>query len=260
MIARFIAATLVVSAGVASAGDFDAGVKAYQRGNYAAALREFRALAEQGIPEAQFNLGRMYHQGEGLAGNFRRAHFWFLQAAKPAMDQGIPEAQLALGIMYYQGQGTAQDYAAAASWFGQAAGYGVAVAQWNLGIMYYEGKGVVQDFVRAYAWFSLAGSQGHEISNENRDRLQNLMTREQVAEAERISMELDALIRQRACSLGRAACTGSFARGEESGVTGEPANRKDGAMNQACGAAHEKSRTYWGHLVPPASCDIVRLH
>ncbi len=260
MIARFIAATLVVSAGVASAGDFDAGVKAYQRGNYAAALREFRALAEQGIPEAQFNLGRMYHQGEGLAVNFRRAHFWFLQAAKPAMDQGIPEAQLALGIMYYQGQGTAQDYAAAASWFGQAAGYGIAVAQWNLGIMYYEGKGVVQDFVRAYVWFSLAGSQGHEISNENRDRLQSLMTREQVAEAERISMELDALIWQRACSLGRAACTGSFARGEESGMTGEPANRKDGAMNQACGAAHEKSRTYRGHLVPPASCDIVRLH
>ena len=212
MIVGIIAATMVVSAGVSSAADFDAGVRAYQRGNYAAALTEFRALAEQGVPEAQFNLGRMYHQGEGLAQNFRHARFWFLQAANPAMEQGIPEAQFALGIMYYHGQGMTQDFASAAAWFGRAAGHGLAAAQWNLGIMYYEGKGVVQDFVHAYAWFSLAGSQGHDFANVNRDRLQDLMTREQVAEAESLSSEFDTLIREGSCSLGGAACTGSFAR------------------------------------------------
>ena len=255
MIVRIVAAAIIVFAGVAGAADFDAGVKAYHRGNYAAALTEFRALAEQGIPEAQFNLGRMYHRGEGLVQNFRHAHFWFLQAANPAMERGIPEAQFALGIMNYHGQGITQDLAAAAAWFGRAAGHGLAAAQWNLGIMHYEGKGVVQDFVFAYAWFSLAGSQGHDISNENRDRLRNLMTREQVAEAKRLGSEFDALIREKACSRGRAACTDSFARKGDTGLTGVPANPTDWAMNQACSAALDKGGSHSGYLVPPDSCD-----
>ena len=42
------------------------GVTAYHRGDYATALREFRPLAEQGLAEAQFNLGRLYDKGQGV--------------------------------------------------------------------------------------------------------------------------------------------------------------------------------------------------
>jgi hypothetical protein len=40
--------------------DFEAGVDAYNRGDYATALREWRSLAERGNASAQFNLGALY--------------------------------------------------------------------------------------------------------------------------------------------------------------------------------------------------------
>ncbi len=40
--------------------DFQDGVAAHERGDYATALREFRPLAEQGDAAAQYNLGQMY--------------------------------------------------------------------------------------------------------------------------------------------------------------------------------------------------------
>ncbi|WP_435229433.1 hypothetical protein ACMAZE_12060 [Pseudopelagicola sp. nBUS_20] len=45
------------------AQDFDKGFKAYQAGDYATALQEWRPLAEQGNADAQFNLGNMYYSG-----------------------------------------------------------------------------------------------------------------------------------------------------------------------------------------------------
>ncbi len=45
---------------------FDEGVAAYQRGDYATALREWRPLAEQGHAPAQFILGIMYEDGQGV--------------------------------------------------------------------------------------------------------------------------------------------------------------------------------------------------
>ena len=61
---RRIAATLTVVALLFSAGsawaDLDDGVAAYESGDYATALQEWRPLAEQGVAEAQFSLGLMY--------------------------------------------------------------------------------------------------------------------------------------------------------------------------------------------------------
>ena len=45
---------------------FDEGVAAYDRGDYATAFEEFRPLAEQGNDDAQFNLGVMYGNGQGV--------------------------------------------------------------------------------------------------------------------------------------------------------------------------------------------------
>jgi len=43
--------------------DFQAGLDAYEYGDFDTALTEFRPLAEQGIAEAQFYLGVMYTKG-----------------------------------------------------------------------------------------------------------------------------------------------------------------------------------------------------
>jgi TPR repeat protein len=67
-----ILTTLVISlslllgtASGALAQDFDKGLEAHRKGDYATALREFRLLAEQGSVTAQFNLDLMYDKGKG---------------------------------------------------------------------------------------------------------------------------------------------------------------------------------------------------
>ena len=62
------AAMLLVTVGTlpAAAQTFDAAVEAYKRGDYATALAGFQNYAEQGYATAQFNLGLMYDNGEGV--------------------------------------------------------------------------------------------------------------------------------------------------------------------------------------------------
>ena len=81
-----------------------------------------------------------------------------LQAAK----QGNVDAQYNLGLMYEQGQGVRQDYAQAVQWCRRAAEQGHAGAQFNLGVMYAEGRGVRQDLALAQEWFGKACQNGDQ--------------------------------------------------------------------------------------------------
>ena len=85
--------------------DFDKGLDAYDRGDYATALREFKPLAEQGNAAAQFNLGVMYDKGIGVPQNHKTAVKWYTLAAK----QGNAHAQTNLGLMYDEGKGVPQN-------------------------------------------------------------------------------------------------------------------------------------------------------
>ncbi len=66
-----VAVALFVGVVTAHAADFDAGVNAYQRGDYATALRIFRQLADQGSADAQSNLGVMYAYGQGVTRDYQ---------------------------------------------------------------------------------------------------------------------------------------------------------------------------------------------
>ena len=83
---RRIAATLAVLALLFSAGsawaDFDDGMAAYESGDYATALQEWRPLAEQGDAEAQLNLGLIYDDGYGVPVNDAEAAKWFRKVAE----------------------------------------------------------------------------------------------------------------------------------------------------------------------------------
>ena len=81
--------------------DFDKGLDAYDRGDYATALREFKPLAEQGDAYAQYNLGVMYDNGQGVTQDYKTAVKWFRRAA----EQGNSFGQNALGNMYDAGRG-----------------------------------------------------------------------------------------------------------------------------------------------------------
>ena len=104
---------------------------AYQKQDYATALRLLRQLADQGDAWAQFNLGVMYVNGRGVPKDAVQAVKWYRLAA----DQGDATAQSNLGVMYASGQGVPKDYAQAVKWYRLAADQGDARAQFNLGLM-----------------------------------------------------------------------------------------------------------------------------
>ena len=71
---------LLVWPGLALA-DFQAGVDAYERGDYSTALKEWLPLAEAGNGEAQSFLGEMYRKGEGVTQDYQKAANWYRRAA-----------------------------------------------------------------------------------------------------------------------------------------------------------------------------------
>jgi uncharacterized protein len=91
--------TLIVGGSIVRAGPFEDASDAYQRGDYATALRLSRPLADQGLAEAQTYLGLMYEKGLGVPKDYQQAAAWFRKAA----DQGYAIAQNNLGEMYANG-------------------------------------------------------------------------------------------------------------------------------------------------------------
>ena len=112
-----------------------------------------------------------------------------LERMRALAEQGMAIAQYNLGLMYANGDGVPQDYVLAVSWYRVAAAQGRAKAQSNLGLMYAHGYGVPQDYVLAYMWWNLAAAQGLENAQKNKDLVEKQMTREQIAEAQRLSRE-----------------------------------------------------------------------
>jgi TPR repeat protein len=173
---------------LALAGPFEDGAAAYQRQDYAGALRIWQPLAERGNAQAQHNLGILYAQGRGVAKDMAEAVKWHEKAA----NQGYAPAQTNLAYAYLKGLTVKQSDAEAARWYRRAADQGNADAQNNLGRMYAAGQGVPVDYVQAYMWTELAVSQQtdakeREVSLRNRDIIAGAMTPEQIAEAQRLA-------------------------------------------------------------------------
>ena len=121
LIALFLGVFLLQDISSANA-DFDDGLAAYERGDYAAALNEFRPLAEQGDANAQAMLGGMYGSGRGVPRNYLESVKW----GKLAAEQGNADAQFNLAVFYAFGLGPlAIDAVEAYKWAIIAANNGV---------------------------------------------------------------------------------------------------------------------------------------
>jgi hypothetical protein len=118
------------------------------------AIQWYQRAAQQGYAPAQYNLGFMYAYGLGVPQDSGQAIQWYQRAAQ----QGYAPAQCNLGNMYLAGRGIPQDYGQAMQWYSRAAQQGYAPAQLNLGSMYAYGQGVPQDYGQAYFWFNLAAA------------------------------------------------------------------------------------------------------
>ena len=172
------------------AADLQAGLDAYERGDYATALVEWVPLAEQGHADAQFYLGILYDLGIGVPQDYAEAVKWY----RLAVEQGNANAQNNLGVMYHDGDGVTQDYAEAVKWYRPAADQGMTKSQINIGFMHQYGKGVTQDYVQAHKWYNIAASrlppgEDRDMALSNRDLVEKQMTPDQITEAERLARE-----------------------------------------------------------------------
>src|SRR5688572_25923493 len=92
------AAALVVAGAPALAQSVEAGISAWQAGNYDEAVRAWRPLADRGNADAQFNLGQAYKLGRGVPVNVNLAEQWYERAAR----QGHVQAGANLGLILFQ--------------------------------------------------------------------------------------------------------------------------------------------------------------
>jgi uncharacterized protein len=131
------------------AADFAKGVAAYNKGDYSAAVKEWRPEAEDGDAQAQFNMG----------------------------------------LLYLDGHGVPQDPGEAAKWFRRSAEQGYTQAQHNLGAMYGSGQGVRRDYVEAYKWMNICAASGNAGCVTQRDLLAKKMKSADVSRAQRMATE-----------------------------------------------------------------------
>jgi uncharacterized protein len=151
MIAATAAAAIAAAGGTAFA-DVRAGIEQWRAGNYEAAIREWRPLAENGDADAQFNLGQAYRLGRGVPADPRASNMWFERAAR----QGHAQAEANLALALFQGE----ERERAIPWLQRAAQRGDRRAQYYLGTAHFNGDLVARDWPRAYALMSRSAEQG----------------------------------------------------------------------------------------------------
>jgi TPR repeat protein len=111
-----------VSLGIASAtyANFDTGLAAKKRGDYATAVAAWRLMGEQGHRKAQYELALLFSFGKGVPVDFEQAVRWLQRSA----DQGYPPAQFRLGQHYYGGVGVDRNRDQGIFWVGVASSLG----------------------------------------------------------------------------------------------------------------------------------------
>src|SRR5260370_38807342 len=83
-----VAILFLLFSGMAMAGPLEDANSAYDKGDFGVAGNLYRELAVQGDRTAQFKLGEMYEEGNGVAKDCREAVRWYIVAS----GQGLAEA------------------------------------------------------------------------------------------------------------------------------------------------------------------------
>ncbi len=167
---------MVLSTGLSVAADLVSGKRAYAQRDYATALKEFTAAAEQGNAEAQLIVGKMYMLGQGTPKDLDRAIRWF----KAAAAQGDLDAEFFLGAMYLLPR---KDVSEGLKWLQIAAQRGSPDAQVLLGMTYLKGQDLPHDLVQADMWLQLAAAKGDKIAESQCAEAEKRMTTDQIARA-----------------------------------------------------------------------------
>jgi exopolysaccharide production negative regulator len=151
---------------------FRNGARALRAGDVKGGIVALEYAAASGHPIAQWKLGRMYADGDGVKQDDLRAFEYFREIADAHADEYpgtararfVSNAFVALGLYYLEGipkSPIKADPDRAREMFTYAASYfGDPDAQYHLGRMYLEGHGGVKDPKQAARWFKLAANKG----------------------------------------------------------------------------------------------------
>lgn len=125
-------------------------------------LEEAISKAEAGDAEAQYQLALKYDFGRSnLTVNHQKAAQWYQKAA----EQGHVKAQYNLGYLFQEGEGVQKDIHKAMYWFEKAAEQGFVDAYYNLGRFYYFDEFGLSNKAQAYGLFEKAAKGGYVDAN-----------------------------------------------------------------------------------------------
>mgnify|MGYP001217527541 CR=1 FL=1 len=150
-----------------------AGVRGLTSGDKPGAVRALQFAATKGDVAAQFKLGRMFAEGDGVDQDDYKAFKFFQQIANTHADEArgslrsgvVAKAFVQLGSYYLEGIANSPVRAhpeRAYEMFYYAASYfGDPDAQYNVGRMYLDGVIGPKNSKQAARWFNLAAEKGH---------------------------------------------------------------------------------------------------
>jgi cell division septation protein DedD len=164
------AAALLIATAPAIA-DVKTGVDAWQQGDYAKAIGEWRPLAQAGDSDAQFNLGQAYKLGRGVQPDLNIAIDWYRKAAQ----QGHMRAEDNLGLLLFQ-QG---DRSGAMPYLQHASMRGEPRAQYIVGTALFNGDMIGKDWVRAYALMTRASASGLPQASSSLEQMDKFIPEDQ---------------------------------------------------------------------------------
>jgi len=186
---------LLLSINTFTYANLNEGIAAYDQADYSTALMQFRPLAEQGNAKAQYHLGVMYHNGQGMIPNETQAIYWLKKAA----EQDDVLAQSLLGIIYHNQRHSTKDDPQILYWYKKAALQGDIDAQYNLAWMYKKGQGVTQNYKIAYILMALVTQRpvieltpdDRKIMLKNQNEVFNQLSPNDRTDAEHIIQQLE---------------------------------------------------------------------
>src|SRR5258705_6221745 len=160
-------ALIAALAAPVSAQSVKAGIEAWQKSDYSAAVAIWRPLAEKGDADAAFNLAQAYRLGGGVPLDLAAAQSWFQRAA----SQGHIDAQTTLGLLLFQNG----NRIGGLRWLKMASEKGEPRAMLVYGTALYNGDGIAQDPVLGYAYVSRAAAQGLGAAKDTLLQLDQIM-------------------------------------------------------------------------------------
>jgi len=164
------------------------------------AVKYLKTASENNNARAQLLMGFLHVHGEGVEKDENVASRYYFAAAQNGDEEAVQrivalaenggaEAVTYLGLMHKDGIGVETHAPKAAELVLKGAEQNFPLAQFMISHAYGAGQGFEQDYLKAHMWANLAAANGYEGAEKRRDTWSQVMTPEQIAEAQTMARE-----------------------------------------------------------------------